>query len=87
MSGLTLPEQATDRLYAALYAEIVPRVPAEMWDTLAEGGRIERDDRALGRIAASYERGEASREEVLAAANRLRATWRQALQTLNRATS
>jgi hypothetical protein len=79
VSAPSLREQATAKLFSDLAAEIVPTVPAAMWARLTPFGPVDQADRALQIAANRFEDGQGSREEVAAAENHLRATWREAI--------
>ena len=69
-----------DRLFAALIAEISGFAQPGLLNWMPAAERIADPDRELVRIAAAYERGEASQEAVLNAARTLRRAWREAAE-------
>lgn len=77
MSERTRKQNAL-RLFEALIAEVQSIAPAAIFDWPELGDLVDASDRALQIAASRYVDGEISRDELIAAAEQLRSSWRTA---------
>lgn len=83
-TGETLPattrRRHAEKLFNRLGSEVVKNAPAGIWDWPELGELVDPNDRALQRAATAYVQGRCSRDELIAAAEALRSSWREAVQ-------
>lgn len=77
-------ERHIARLFRMLADDVLRRAPREIWEWPALGDAVDFADRRLQRVANGYEEGTAAKDEVLEAANALRAAWVNAIDGYRR---
>lgn len=78
VTDLSARTSSSGRMFAVLAEEITRLAPRAIWDWPELGPLVDPADRALQRTANRYEEGHATRDEVVAAAEEVRAAWKQA---------